>query len=1047
MKKFGSKKLKKTLAGISAICIAAAAVPLIPSGAATMALGDVDMDGSVTVFDQLMLKKYILNQSGVQFSTTAAKLADANQDGLIDIVDAVCIRKSVLTGKVTTIEIDEDVTDITYIHLNGSSISTEGKNASVSGSKVTISASGTYYIDGTLNDGQIYVNVPDETVDTGTVKLFLNGAEINGLSQSAVFIENAENTSINLVSGTKNVINDGTTAYSGDYLDCAVIHAKDDMTIKGEGSLEINANTQYAIHCNNDLKFNGGTVNINTASADAVRGKKSVTIKNGIINIDSAGDGIKSTKGNVSIEGGTVGIKASNDAVQAETTIDISAGNITASGDRGLTSVTGTNITGGTVVATATDNQAEFVNAAQGTMFLNCIDDTSNTDGCWKKSNKIAVSGSVTASPLKKFKYVLISDASIKQGSSYTLTNGSTKVTHSNGASSSFSMASASTVFDNVNLGTASSAEPSTEGYTITLSSSGISTNAPSEAASVSSNVLTIKQPGVFSVSGTMTGGQIVVDVDKTAYPDGVVELDLMGANLTNTSTSPIYVAAIGDECQIVAKKGYENTISDGTSYTNADGKAAAIYACDDLKIKGSGTLTVNGNCDEGIACKNDIKLWNGNIKVNAVGDGIRGKDSVKIGDADSTDYSGLNVTVKSTGADGIKSTNSEDTGKGYVMINGGTVNINAYEDGIQGEQSVEINGGTIDIYTYQGSAYGGTSGNTGSTRPGPGGMGGDGNSNKTENSAKGIKAVGLYDTAGTTYQSAGDITINGGKITVDSSDDSLHCAGKLTVTGGNLTLSTGDDGMHSDSDLIIGTAGKETDYSSPYIEILKSYEGVEGVNITQNSGTVIVTSRDDGYNAAGGTDSSGTQNPGGWNPGGWGGQGGGNYTLTFNGGYTYVNAAGDGLDSNGSLTVNGGYVFVSQTGGGNSPIDCDSKWSYNGGVVIAGGSSDMFSESIPASYNFVNRSASISAGTTITAVSGSNVIGTMTFANSAAAIVICTPESSVSVYSGGTLSGTTYFSSSSANTNMKAGYGGTISGGTQLSSNSSSGGNNPWGF
>ena len=90
MKKFGSKKLKKTLAGISAICIAAAAVPLIPSGAATMALGDVDMDGSVTVFDQLMLKKYILNQSGVQFSITAAKLADANQDGLIDIVDAVC---------------------------------------------------------------------------------------------------------------------------------------------------------------------------------------------------------------------------------------------------------------------------------------------------------------------------------------------------------------------------------------------------------------------------------------------------------------------------------------------------------------------------------------------------------------------------------------------------------------------------------------------------------------------------------------------------------------------------------------------------------------------------------------------------------------------------------------------------------------------------------------------------------------------------------------------------------------------------------------------
>ena len=106
-----------------------------------------------------------------------------------------------------------------------------------------------------------------------------------------------------------------------------------------------------------------------------------------------------------------------------------------------------------------------------------------------------------------------------------------------------------------------STTEEVTETYTITLSDSGITTTAGADIASVSDNVITITQPGIFEVSGEMSEGQIVVNVDKTAYPDGVVELDLVGVNLSNTSDSPIYVASIGDECQIVAKKGYENTI------------------------------------------------------------------------------------------------------------------------------------------------------------------------------------------------------------------------------------------------------------------------------------------------------------------------------------------------------------------------------------------------------------------------------------------------------------------------------------------------------
>lgn len=1032
--------VKKMFAGISSACVLASALPVSPlfqTAAATTTYwaGDANCDDSINAEDALYIQKYCANQ--VTLDAESLKRANANQDDLVNVADAITVLQMI--SKSEFVQIEETTSDKNYIHLQNTTISTEGDNMTVEGTKVTITASGTYYVDGTLDDGQIYVNIPDETVDAETVKIFLNGVSITGLSAPAIYVENAENTSINLVEGTTNTISDGTTAYEGDYLDNAVIEAKDDVTIKGDGTLEINTANQYAIECNNDLKFNGGTINITTSAADAVRGKSSVTVKAGTINIDSAGDGIKSTKGNVAIEGGTIGIKASNDAIQAETTIDISAGVVTASGDRGLTSITATNITGGTVVATATDNQAELVNATQGTMILNCIDDASNTDGCWKKANSIVVSSTLTASPLKKFKYVLISDSSITNGTTYSLTNGSTSsaITHTNDTSSSFVMSGVTTTFDTVNLSGSGSITPVDGEYTITLSGSVVSTNAPESVATVSNGICTIIQPGVFAVSGEMSEGQIVVNVDKTTYPEGVVELDLMGVNLTNTTDSPIYVAAIGDECQIVAKSGYTNTISDGTSYTNADAGVGAIYACDDLKIKGTGSLTVNGNCEDAIVCKNDLKLYNGSITVNAVDDAIRGKDSVTIGNSSDTDFSALSISVNSTSGDGIKSTETDDTTKGTITINGGTINANVFSDGIQGEQNVVINDGTINIYTYQGSTYSGTGSSSGNQ---PGGMQ-DGNNNKTENSAKGIKAVGLYDEAGTTWQSAGNITINGGTITVDSSDDSLHCGGDMTILGGKLTLATADDGIHSDHSLIIGTSG-DLDLYSPYVEITKSYEGVEGVDITLNNGTVLVTSSDDGYNAAGGTDSSGTTSPGGWNPGQ---MGSGSQTLVINGGYTYVNAAGDGLDSNGTLTINGGYVFVSQTGGGNSPIDCDTTWSNNGGVVIAGGSNDMFSESIPASYTAVSRNCSISAGTVVSVTDSSgNVLGSMTFANSAAAIVLCATNGA-SAYTGGTISGSTSLPSSSTNNNMKAGYGGTISGGTQLSS-SSGGQTNPWG-
>ena len=764
-------------------------------------------------------------------------------------------------------------------------------------------------------------------------------------------------------------------------------------------------------------------------------------------------------------------IKVGNDAVQAATALNISGGTVIASGDRGFTlDENGTlAITGGDVLATATDYAFGMDSSGAAV--------TVDTSGCtqgvvqldyaaeWKKSNAVTLKkGSDTVfemTPNKKYTYVLASGAKLSGTDSYTLYTGGTQMNHSGSDNGTFAMTGTLTKFTDVKELTGGSELPDDDSVVTALVYSGSSVTATNASGGVVSNPsnltisganVTITASSEISVSGESTSGQLAVNVDKTAEPEGKVVLNLEGLTLSNSSAAPIYVEAIGDEVQISAKNGTTNTISDGTSHTDtyvdSDGNTntvnGAIFSRDDLKLKGKGTLIVNGNTEDGIVCKNDLKIWNGNITVNAADDGIRGNDSVRIGDPDAADYSSLSVTVNtnngSSGGDGIK-TNSDEDGKGYVTINGGTVNIDSYADGIQAEQTFTMNGGELNITTYQGSNF------TGSASGGNGGWGGgmggnDGNSNKTDISAKGIKAVGVYDEAGTTWQSGGDLIVNGGTITIDSSDDSLHCGGDMQLLGGSMTLATADDGAHSDHALTIGSTGG--DYDAPYVNITKSYEGIEGVDITQNSGTVMVTSSDDGYNAAGGADSSGNNNSGGWGQGSWGGPGGGSssdgsQTMTFNGGYAYVNAAGDGLDSNGNIYFNGGYVFVSQTGGGNGPLDCgdsNNSITYSGGTVIAAGSSDMFET--PSSYSFLS-TTSVSAGQTITFTDASgNVLATFTLPNGSAEMVMCSQESSVTCYTGGTLSGTTYFASQDS-TN-RCGYGGTISGGTAVSA--SSGGN-----
>lgn len=1070
MKKISHRYVRKTAAGVVALSmLCAAAIPSVlamPAGAAS-ASGDLNGDGSVTAADVAILQTSLLG--GTALTAEQYANADVTGDGAVDGLDLTRLRQMAAVVPVS---------DAIAIHLSDSGITVEGDTkgvTAVSGKAVTISASGNYTVDGSITDGQILVNIPDTTADSDAVSLYLQDVTMTS-SNGAPCILGQSAKKLKLTCSGENTLTDTAAEANADT--SGVIYGDCDITVtkNSTGTLNITSSMNTAIRSKDDIKLNGGAVVINTdvddtSDADAIRANNTLEVDGASVSITSSADGLKSSKEDVSILSGKVSIKAGNDAVQAATALNISGGTVIASGDRGFTlDENGTlAITGGDVLATATDYAFGMDSSGAAV--------TVDTSGCtqgvvqldyaaeWKKSNAVTLKkGSDTVfemTPNKKYTYVLASGAKLSGTDSYTLYTGGTQMNHSGSDNGTFAMTGTLTKFTDVKELTGGSELPDDDSVVTALVYSGSSvtvTNASGGVVSNPSNLtisganVTITASSEISVSGESTSGQLAVNVDKTAEPEGKVVLNLEGLTLSNSSAAPIYVEAIGDEVQISAKNGTTNTISDGTSHTDtyvdSDGNTntvnGAIFSRDDLKLKGKGTLIVNGNTEDGIVCKNDLKIWNGNITVNAADDGIRGNDSVRIGDPDAADYSSLSVTVNtnngSSGGDGIK-TNSDEDGKGYVTINGGTVNIDSYADGIQAEQTFTMNGGELNITTYQGSNF------TGSASGGNGGWGGgmggnDGNSNKTDISAKGIKAVGVYDEAGTTWQSGGDLIVNGGTITIDSSDDSLHCGGDMQLLGGSMTLATADDGAHSDHALTIGSTGG--DYDAPYVNITKSYEGIEGVDITQNSGTVMVTSNDDGYNAAGGADSSGNNNSGGWGQGSWGGPGGGSssdgsQTMTFNGGYAYVNAAGDGLDSNGNIYFNGGYVFVSQTGGGNGPLDCgdsNNSITYSGGTVIAAGSSDMFET--PSSYSFLS-TTSVSAGQTITFTDASgNVLAAFTLPNGSAEMVMCSQESSVTCYTGGTLSGTTYFASQDS-TN-RCGYGGTISGGTAVSA--SSGGN-----
>ncbi len=138
---------------------------------------------------------------------------------------------------------------------------------------------------------------------------------------------------------------------------------------------------------------------------------------------------------------------------------------------------------------------------------------------------------------------------------------------------------------------------------------------------------LTVSEAGVYVVSGTASNASIVVD----AADDAKVQLVLDNANITNNGTPCIYVKN-ADKVFVTTADGSANTLT-VTGTFSADGDTntdAAIFSKDDLVLNGKGTLTVKSS-DNGISCKDDLKITGGTINIDCTSDAIEANDSISI--------------------------------------------------------------------------------------------------------------------------------------------------------------------------------------------------------------------------------------------------------------------------------------------------------------------------------------------------------------------------------------------------------------------------------
>ncbi|MFG2346143.1 carbohydrate-binding domain-containing protein [Streptomyces phaeochromogenes] len=264
--------------------------------------------------------------------------------------------------------------DAVGIQLKGKSASSDGDGVTVKGATVTITAGGTYRISGSLSDGQIVVNAPDQDV-----KLVLDGAKISHSSGAAIDVTEADEAVVILADGSENTLGDADS-YADDAEANAALHSAADLTVTGDGKLTVRGNGNDGIASTDGLVIASGTIVVDAVD-DGIRGKDYLIVEGGSVTVTAGGDGLKADNsedkdsGYVAVGGGTVKVTAKGDGVDAATDLVATGGTLTVESGGG----SGTQPSDD---ASTKGLKAGVINVLEGgTVAVNASDDAVHSDG------------------------------------------------------------------------------------------------------------------------------------------------------------------------------------------------------------------------------------------------------------------------------------------------------------------------------------------------------------------------------------------------------------------------------------------------------------------------------------------------------------------------------------------------------------------------------------------------------------------------------------------------------------------------------------------
>ena len=260
--------------------------------------------------------------------------------------------------------------------------------------------------------------------------------------------------------------------------------------------------------------------------------------------------------------------------------------------------------------------------------------------------------------------------------------------------------------------------------------------------ASFENGLVTLSAGGSFLIRGSLENGRILVDTGETKQE---VDLILDAVSIHCENDAAIYVER-AEKTRIYVKDASPSTLSSGTARTDSQlltqGSGAAVYGEDDLDFMGPGALTIEGNINNGIGCKNDVDINGGTLEIRAVNHGVKGNESV--------DIKGGQVSI-SCGNDGLKTDDAEKEGKGSVNISGGSLFISSQDQGISSIKDINISGGEVNI-------------------------------------------VSQRDGLNADKELGGWVNLGGGRVFISSGNDAIDAAGgMLSISGGSL-LALGKD-------------------------------------------------------------------------------------------------------------------------------------------------------------------------------------------------------------------------------------------------------------